>query len=704
MSTPSNSLVGIRRRGATAVLALLFLTMISALVVGMYAMAQTNVQSASNLSDVNRARAAAESGMDWIRFRFNTMTRPKTTAGVIDETVANTLWPSIRSGIVSSFSTMSTPAERATTTTATSVTSSEIALGGGQRFVIKIEQHPLFVGDPLDQRYLRVTSTGKYGEAERTAQMDFRIDKKIRFAIVGKVPIQLGRNTIVEGPVAMGTANKYPPILSLTDFGHLNTTLKNKITSWEALLKQQNADYDGVISTQETSLYNAAKAAGFDDYDRNGYVDEMDIFNDYYDANNDRIVSRSEFTNPATGKLYDQNLWDAIDTLGGPLFVGDTVRAGYDDDQISAQDAYAKVRGQILMMTSASAWQTNLGSGSSIHNMIVGPVVPDSPGVPPVKFSATTSDMIDLAPENFEQATLNFKAKTGTAAGTSTKTATLLANRTLAAADANGGTATERTPYGSVSYQATYRRPVFRNMTLRNVIIPKGLNALFDNCKFEGVTFVDSERNITTSGGSVTTSKDEGMSWSQRKISGDNFTADKVLIASGTPTSGQSLTQGSSKGNNLRFNNCTFNGPLAGAYATAYTHFANSWEFTGATLFDNKVDETATIVSPQVNIEMGSFTNPDAAPSTLVGVVVAGNIDIRGTSVVDGSIIVTGDGAGNTTLGYFGPSDGDTNPSALPEGGYGRLNIRYNPNRALPDGINVAVDITADASTYREGL
>ena len=69
-------------------------------------------------------------------------------------------------------------------------------------------------------------------------------------------------------------------------------------------------------------------------------------------------------------------------------------------------------------------------------------------------------------------------------------------------------------------------------------------------------------------------------------------------------------------------------------------------------MFDNKSPtQTATIVAPQTNIEMGSFTDPAKAPSTLIGVVVAGNIDIRGTSVVDGSIIVTGDGAGNTTLG-----------------------------------------------------
>src|SRR6202042_1676543 len=153
---------------------------------------------------------------------------------------------------------------------------------------------------------------------------------------------------------------------------------------------------------------------------------------------------------------------------------------------------------------------------------------------------------------------------------------------------------------------------------------------------------------------------------------------------------------------------CEFDGPIAGNYATDYTHFSNSWEFTGATTFSNQwVDPssgqtTATIVSPQGNIEMGSFTNPGSAISTLLGVVVAGNIDIRGTSSVDGSIIVTGNGAGNTTLGYFGPDDGSSNPGALPTGGYGQLDIRYNPYRALPDGINIAIDVSPVSGSYSE--
>mgnify|MGYP005843125179 CR=1 FL=1 len=695
-----------RRRGAAAVLAMMFLTMFVTLSLAMYTSATLNVQSAQNLSDVDRARAAAESGLRWMQYRFVKMSRPKTTVGNIDATAAANLWPALTTAIQNDFASLLTTTERAVTVSGNTVTSANIALDdSSSRFRLTIQQHPLDLSDPLDQRYVRVTSTGIYRGATRSVAMDFLIDKKVRFAVVGKVPIQIGRNTVIEGPIAMATAGKFPPILQISDFRHLDSALASRIDDFHAFVEAHHAGYDGRVSINDEDEYPLALSAGFDDHNTDGYVDEYDLFLHHFDSNGDLAISASEFTNPSTGLLYDANLFNAIDSLGGPLYAGDPVRDGYNDGLIDNRDAYAKVEGQIVIAATAAAWTSNLASqGKTIGDMLQGPVVPTDPTQPPVKFGATTGDIFDLSPINFEECALGFRARSGSAAGSATVTSSLIENTTLTAAQANASPVTERTPLGSVSYQATYRRPVFRNMTLRNVIIPKGLNALFDNCTFEGVTFVEGERDITTSSGSVSTSSSEGMNWAKRRISGDSFSKDKVLIASGTPTSGQTITQGSQKGNNLRFNNCTFRGPIAGNYATAYTHFANSWEFTGATLFDNQVDQTATIVSPQVNIEMGSFTNPAAAPSTLVGVVVAGNIDVRGTSIVDGSIIVTGDGAGNTTLGYFGPSDSDTNPSAMPEGGYGRLLIRYNPHRALPDGINVAIDVLPDPTTYREGM
>ncbi|HRK31657.1 MAG TPA: pilus assembly PilX N-terminal domain-containing protein [Tepidisphaeraceae bacterium] len=695
------------RRGAAAVLAMLFLTIFVTLALAMYSSATLNVQSAHNLSDLDRARGAAESGLRWMQFRFIKMNRPRTTIGNIDATAANGLWPALTASIQSDFNSLLTPAERTLTVSGKSITSNPVRLDDSSAtFSVHIQQHPFNLSDPLDARYVRVTSTGTYRGATRSVSMDFKIDKKVKFAVVGKVPIQLGRNTIVEGPVAMATASKYPPILQLSDFSHLDSALTTKMNQWTAFLKANHGGYDNRVSVNDTDEYNLALANGFDDHNADGYLDDYDLFLNRFDSNGDTAISAAEFTNPSTGQLYDPNLFSAIDSLGGPLTDGEPLRDGYQDGVIDNRDAYAKVEGQLVIATSASAWTSNLaGQGKVIQDMIQGSINPTDPTAVPVKFGANANDIFDLSPANFEECADGFKARSGTAAGTTSVSGSLIANTTLTAAHANAAAITERTPLGSVSYQATYRRPVYQNMTLRNVIVPKGLNPLFNNCTFEGVTFIEGERDIKTSGGSTTTSSSEGMNWSKRRISGDStFSNTKVLIGSGTPTSGQMITHGSQKGNNIRFNNCTFKGPLAGNYSTAYTHFANSWEFTGATLFDNQADDTATIVSPQVNIEMGSFTNPTAAPSTLVGVVVAGNIDIRGTSIVDGSIIVTGDGAGNTTLGYFGPSDGDTNPSAMPEGGYGKLIVRYNPNRALPDGINIPIDVLADVTTYREGF
>jgi hypothetical protein len=697
-----------RRRGVTAVLAMLFLVLFTSLAVAMFGMSSTNVQTAANLSDVDRARATAESGLHWTSYRFIKMVRPKTTIGNITADVADDLWPDIQDAIEDDLATMLYTGERPVTKTAASITSSPIAIDGGNgRFVVHVEQHPLDGGDPLDERYLRVTSTATYGSATRSVSMDFKIDKKVKFAVVGKTRIQLGRNTLVEGPIAMATASKYPPVLALSDFRHLDANLTNSLDDWDQFLKDNHDGYDNRISVNNSTEWQAAEDAGYEDTNEDNFIDEYDIFLAFFDDDEDKAISQAEFTNSSTGTLYDPELFHAIDEVGGPLHEDDPVRLGYQDGVIDNSDAYAKIRGAATVAATENAWSDwqEDNESNTIYDVIGGPIVQSVDGEQTVKFGASSDDIFDLSPANFEECANNFKARTGAAAGASVNTSTLKANITLTAAMANGGTATEKTPYGSTSYQATYKRPVFQNMTFRNVQIPKGLNAKFDNCTFEGVTWVDGDRDITTSSGAVTESQTEGMSWSKRRVSGDStFSKDKVLVSSGTPSSGQMITKGSQKGNNIRFNNCTFEGPLAGAYATAYTHFANSWEFTGATMFNNQEDNTATIVSPQVNIEMGSFTDPTAAPSTLVGVVVAGNIDIRGTSIVDGSIIVTGDGAGNTTLGYFGASDGDTDAGANPEGGYGRLNIRYNPHRALPDGIDIAIDILPDSSTYSEGV
>jgi Tfp pilus assembly protein PilX len=738
-----------RRRGFAALLAMLFLAIFGTLAVAMLTTSSLNVQSSRNLSDVERARALAESGLRWQAYRFKVMARPKTLAGTIDSATAISLWPSIKTAILTDYNALTVAADKVgVADQGTVVAGPTVAIDGAraQTFSLTVAQ------SQTDPRQLIVTSTGRFGRATRKAQLTFTIDKKVKFAIIGKVPIQIGRNTIVEGNVAMAVNNKWPPIQMLSDFNHFDPALKTRMDAWYTFLKGSTTvngvsvlnhnGYDNRIRVTNAVEYQLAVNSGFTDVNGDGYIDEYDLFVKQYDRDGNLTVSASEFTSSSTGQLYDSSLWAAIDSLGGPLFTGDVTRLGYKDNAVNNYDGYAKLRGTLSIAATEAAWKSQLaGSGTTIHDWITGTVAPPNPGDTPVQFGATTADLFDLDPANFDQCCVNYRARSGSAAGGATRDATnrVIANTTLTAADVSYGvaavqvtsagstslavgaivsqadfnaanataktkatatnganTAVERTPLGSTSWQATYQRPIFRNVTFKNVIIPKGLNAVFDNCTFQGVTVVDTERNITKSDGkTVTYDKSDGMSWSQRMLTkGATFSANTAITSA--------TNNGAANGNNLRFNDCTFNGPLAGNYATAYTHFANSWEFTGKTQFNNQVDQTATIVSPQVNIEMGSFSDPSTAPSTLIGVVVAGNIDIRGYSSVDGSIIVTGDGAGNTTLGYFGPSDGDSNPSAMPEGGYGKINIRYNPYRALPDGINVAIDILPTTATYTE--
>lgn len=676
-----------------AVMAMIFLSLLATLSVAMYSTATMNVQTAKNYSEQQRARSTAESGLRWTAWRFTRMVRPKTTIGNITPAVAETLWPSIRTAIVNDFANVTTASERALTYDGTTLKSNPIAVDEtSARFSVSMRLHPIDASDPLDERYVQVTSTGTYGSAKHSISMSFKIDKKVKFAIVGKVPIQIGRNTIVEGPMGMATPNKYPPFLLLSDFRHLKPSLKTKIDNFNTFLKAEHNGYDNRINVHNPVEYGKATQAGYTDYNGDYFIDEYDLFLKEFDGNGDKAISASEFINPSTGQSYDADLFAAIDALGAAQVAGEPQRLGYMDGKIDNSDAYTKIRGTVTMATTANAWQSNLGTSGKIGDYLQGPIQPSEGTQLPVQFGADSSQIFDLSPTNFDPTV--FRPRTGPENGASSKTATVLQNVIIAASDANGGTVDERTPYGSTSWQATYRRPKFQNITFKNCRIPKGLNALFENCTFEGVTYVDLTTNITNSSGSTTTSASDGMTWSKQMKSG-SFNANTALTST--------TSYGFSRGNNLRFNNCTMKGPVVSDNPTAYTHFTNSWEFTGSTLFNNLADDTATIVAPQTNIEMGSFTNPGQAPSTLVGVVVAGNLDIRGKSIVDGSIIITGDGAGNTTQGWFGPSDGSTDVTTpMPEGGYGRLNIRYNPNRALPDGINVAIDILPDTGTYTE--
>ncbi len=737
------------RRGSVLLMSLTFMILFASLAAGMAAYSMSNMQIQDAETDANRALAAAESGLAYLNMQFRTVSLPaikEGNIGAMTSPPASALWSGTNieslgssnvgvavaltnafnnSGAFSGSPTIIAPSGTASLTTPFAPVDSN---GDGSTYSLTISwdsanpQVP--AGSSLttasEAAVLHCTSSGKSGAVTRQVTMDVWIQKTLKYAVYSNVAIQLGKNVRVVGDIASTYAgtNKGPPIQMFSDFHYLpnETGIDNDLATFRGLLNSYDTSFTNRLDVRNasSSAATAAAAAGLYDANGDGFIDDYDVALMHLDTDWSRTtpwannITTADYTNPNTGKAYDPDLWTVIDDPMGashaPLWTG------YDDGVINNSDGYAKVIGTVkTALTNAqwesaaagwSAWGDTSGgtSGTSSRDQFEGSVVSSDPTASAVQFGANFANDQTLQPSNFSTTAYDNLIPTTTAVKTTPGGVTTIQNGNLTAAMANGGTTTEHSPSDVTSgWEATYSRPVFQNINFNNVRIPKGLNAKFINCTFNGYTSVKLTTNIT-SGGQTTTDPSAGNTWAQQMTSG-SFSPNTTLT--------DSNSTGAAQGNNLHFTGCTFNGVLTADVPTAYTHFADSLEFDGATTFNNTVDQSVTIMAPNTNIEMGSYVDPAGSPSTLVGVVVAGNLDIRGSASVDGSVLVTGAGATNTTLGYFGTTDSGQpvpNPSQLPaaaNGYYGHLFFRSNPSRGMPTGITIPVVAYPQVSTYR---
>jgi hypothetical protein len=84
------------RRGATAVLAMLYLVLFSAMALGFYASSTMSVQISANDERVSRSFIATESGLDFLRFHLARVDMPPTSADPTNE-----LWSDLKSRLES---------------------------------------------------------------------------------------------------------------------------------------------------------------------------------------------------------------------------------------------------------------------------------------------------------------------------------------------------------------------------------------------------------------------------------------------------------------------------------------------------------------------------------------------------------------------------------------------------------------------------
>jgi hypothetical protein len=632
-----------------------------------------------------------------------------------------------------------------------------------------------------------------------------------------------------------------------------------------AAIPDNNNDYDG----------DGRPDNAFADVTGDGYVDEFDLFINHYDRDGDaRVVLSHALTagTPAAGRtpeftdddelalLIDTNrpdrnrngVWGFVDANGNGRWDSDELMAdvdtdsgafrdqvlGYRDGFIDRKDQYAKVAGTMKFRATKEAWESAQGT---VADTLVGPFVPGQGNsavmygvsdavLPPVDASVFTGQRTAL--QNAADG-LPFANQVASQLGVSVaQLATydsprpadprapwfrrLDPNHDATSLPANASTAYwEKMPYNSPSYSDIYFRPVYYNMTFKDVQIPEGNNGLFVNCTFVGVTWVRTntththvlwgEYGKTTLNGGTPTLVNPRVLYGgtnyptmlpataippQQNILMAVTPMDKADLDStqtGRPgydqlpnpliINGRRVTDTKAHSNNIRFHDCLFVGSIVSDNPPLYAQSRNKIQFTGATRFTKKhPDEPAnpslnpepgdmteikksSMMLPNYSVDLGTFNSPPDQNIQLQGAIIAGVLDARGTVTVDGSLMLTfapvmgtyplvdalGQPIGNpasfnSTIGYFGPADGDyesmdpatlpivggqrivgwdTNGDGLPDvapdqpqppgsaavpfHGLGRIHLRFDPNMTLPDGIMLPMRIEPVAGTYREG-
>jgi hypothetical protein len=204
-------------------------------------------------------------------------------------------------------------------------------------------------------------------------------------------------------------------------------------------------------------------------------------------------------------------------------------------------------------------------------------------------------------------------------------------------------------------------RKKYEGKTLRNVVVSNNTNALFKNCTFEEVLYIDSG------------------------------------TASGTTSF-----------NNVRFENCTFNGVIV--TNTPQTLTTGWWQknclyFTGAATFQNNSSiPEATILAPHFNVNLGN-TNPNAGENNvLTGAIVGGIVDVRGNAEINGTIISMAD-TSSYSSGYvtnIGATEIDGGSETTEAGDIGTIEITPDEDNLLPSGITTPIIFNLDSTSYSE--
>jgi hypothetical protein len=468
-----------------------------------------------------------------------------------------------------------------------------------------------------------------------------------------------------------------------------------------------------VIDDQLAMLIDASNP----DRNKNGqwaYIDNNN--NGHFDAGVDELLDQEVVTPAAVSA--DLKNYIHTNSKGQSVLFRDQV-LGFRDGVIDKRDSYAKVRGKLVFRVNSTDWAT---SQPNYMQRLQGPIKPPA-GASATNFNVGSGALPDVVPASFTtdktalqtiadgdsfntQVAKNLgiatsQLATWTAANNSTDPTAAKLTPLSGDSDGDGmpdnaGVAYfEKMPFNNPSYTDWYYRPVYENMTFKNVQIPMGNNGLFKNCTFIGVTYVrtstaNTHTNWTlygkmklSSAGRPTSDPSRtqytGTSYPAMLSSTDRpvWMASIPLDKADIPDNQKAITIGYNTlpdpllingkrcintkdfSNNLRFHDCLIVGSVVSDAPTNYTNTRNKLQFTGATRFTTVNPNAPTnptlnpdpedmpeimrssIMLPQYSVDIGQFNSPPTQDVQLRGAIIAGVLDVRGNADIQGSLILT---------------------------------------------------------------
>ena len=612
---------------------------------------------------------------------------------------------------------------------------------------------------PLDARFIRVTVTAiddannpnAGSSVARSISRDFRIDKRIPYAILSNSRLMLGRNVSVRGNVASrftdpGKLNGHPVQVE-SDFRDLLPTLDSDLAAFFDVVGDPSVDGDGdnrlnIENTVEAAAVPGGSAADAD-VDLDGYVTEFDYVLSNFRTGENTFITKTEFVDKVTSASRDElnagQLFDLLDSAG------DERRVGFADGQLDADDLVSKIQGEVSSLIDQDEWQ----DGFDVWRDPDGPAAFKSglQGTVDPGFGGNSLNLGDrrLAVYDIDQTAFNTEvfAELALNNGNRLPSPSPLGSAVPAIpGGVTGVSATElpeyegpdvseaaETPFDSQNPYDRYFRPVYRNMVFDDLFIPRGTNPRFDNCLFRGVTYIEIEKYNDDPEFNRAGMQLPGATFA---LPGKKFPNLDINVGAG-PNAG---THDNTKplGNNVHFHDCVFQGSIAsgtdtGEQPEAYTHVRHKATFTGLTRFDHEAEtdperrrfyERSSLLLPHMSVEVGSFRDGSSSSEVveLTGAIVAGVIDMRGQVSIRGTLISTFEPVegvapveeGNTpnfnvTLGFFSQGSGDleSGTGERSSNGLGQIRIVYDPSLALPDGIDSPIELRPLQGTYFEG-